>query len=160
MATSCRTYYKSCISTRSDSGIETLQDIKGNDFAFVSPTSTSGGVAPTYYLLKNGIDPDKDFNRKIFAGKHDAAFLAVKNKKVDAASVGDFYFWRWRDRGILKMKEYDEKNDKLIDSELRVLGCIKVSNTPMVTLKEFGEKFIVDMRKAFQTLPEEVANKY
>src|SRR3546814_17940283 len=86
--TSGRTYYKSCIITRSDSGIETLQDIKGKDFAFVSPTSTSGGVAPTYYLLKHGIDPDKDFNRKIVDGKHDAAYLAVKNDKVEATRKG------------------------------------------------------------------------
>ncbi len=88
--TNNRTYYKSCIITKPDSGIKTFADLKGRTFSFVSPTSTSGGVAPTYMLLKNKIDPDKDFKRKIFAGKHDASFLAVKNGKVDAGAVGDF----------------------------------------------------------------------
>lgn len=158
--TSGRTYYKSCIISQSDSGIETFDDLKGKTFAFVSPTSTSGGVAPTYMLLKNGIDPESDFENKIYAGKHDASFLAVKNGKVDAGAVGDFYFWRWDDRGILEMEEYDEANDKLINSEIQIVGCQKVPNTPMVTLAEFGDEFIENIREAFLTLPEESANAY
>lgn len=158
--TSGRTYYKSCIITKPDSGITTFEDLKGKTFAFVSPTSTSGGVAPTYMLLKNKINPDKDFKNKIYAGKHDASFLAVKNGKVDAGAVGDFYFWRWQDRKIFKMEKYDEPNDKLINAELRIIGCQKVPNTPMVTKSEFGQEFIDKMRKAFLNLPEETANAY
>ncbi len=155
-----RTYYKSCIVTKPDSGIKTFADLKGRTFAFVSPTSTSGGVAPTYMLVKNGIDPNKDFKNKIYAGKHDASFLAVKNGKVDAGAVGDFYFWRWQDRGIFKMEKYDEAHDKLINAELSIVGCQKVPNTPMVTLKSFGEKFLKDVQNAFLSLPEATANKY
>ena len=155
-----RTYYKSCIISRSDSGIKTWNDLKGKTFAFVTPTSTSGGVGPAYLLLKNGVNPDTDFKSKLYAGKHDAAFLAVKNKKVDAGAVGDFYFWRWSDRKILQMEKYDEANDRLINSELHVVGFIKVPNTPMVTLKSNGDKFVNDLRKAFETLPQNVAGAY
>lgn len=155
-----RTYYQACIISRSDSDIKTWGDLKGKTFAFVTPTSTSGGVAPAYLLQKNGINPETDFKNKIYAGKHDAAFLAVKNRKVEAAAVGDFYFWRWADRGILKMEKFDEPNDKLINSELHIVGCIKVPNTPMVTLKSNGDKFIDDLRKAFETLPQNVAGAY
>ena len=76
-----RTYYKSCIITKKGSGITSLKDLKDKTFAFVSPTSTSGGVAPTFMLQKNGFDPDKLFKRIMYAGKHDASFLAVKNGK-------------------------------------------------------------------------------
>jgi phosphonate transport system substrate-binding protein len=155
-----RTYYKSCIISRSDSGIKTWNDLKGKTFAFVTPTSTSGGVAPTFLLLRNGVNPDKDFKSKLYAGKHDAAFLAVKNKKVDAGAVGDFYFWRWSERNILQMEKFDEPNNKLINSELHIIGCIKVPNTPMVTLKSNGDKFIEDLRRAFETLPQNIAGAY
>ncbi len=155
-----RTYYKSCIISRSDSGIKTWNDLKGKTFAFVTPTSTSGGVAPTFLLLKNGVNPEKDFKSTLYAGKHDAAFLAVKNKKVDAGAVGDFYFWRWAERNILQMEKFDEANDKLINSELHIVGCIKVPNTPMVTLKSNGEKFVEDLRKAFESLPPNVSGAY
>lgn len=155
-----RTYYKSCIVTKPDSGIKTFDDLKGKTFSFVSPTSTSGGVAPTYMLLKNKINPDKDFKRKIFAGKHDASFLAVKNGKVDAGAVGDFYFWRWQDRGIFKMEKYDEPNDKLINAELSIVACQKVPNTPMVIHSKYGQDFINKVRQAFLSLPEKTANAY
>lgn len=158
--TNKRTYYKSCIITKPNSGIKTFADLKGRTFSFVSPTSTSGGVAPTFMLLKNKIDPDKDFKRKIFAGKHDASFLAVKNGKVDAGAVGDFYFWRWKDRGIFKMERYDEPNDKLINAELRIIACQKVPNTPMVIDSKYGAAFINKVRKAFLSLPEKTANAY
>ncbi|MEO5695051.1 MAG: phosphate/phosphite/phosphonate ABC transporter substrate-binding protein [Usitatibacter sp.] len=155
-----RTYYQSCIISRSDSGIKDWADLKGKTFAFVTPTSTSGGVAPAYLLAQKGINPETDFKSTIYAGKHDAAFLAVKNKKVDAAAVGDFYFWRWKERGILQMEKFDEPNNRLINSELHVIGCIKVPNTPMVTLKSNGDKFIEDLRKAFESLPQNVAGAY
>lgn len=158
--TSDRTYYKSCVITQSDSGIKNFNDLKGKTFAFVSPTSTSGGVAPSYLLLKNGINPDTDFKNKVYAGKHDAAFLAVKHGKVNAGAVGDFYFWRWQERGILDMERYDEANDQLINSELHVIGCIDVPNTPMVTMATFGDDFVNKLRNAFVTLPQEVAGNY
>jgi phosphonate transport system substrate-binding protein len=155
-----RTYYKSCIITRSESPIKSYADLKGKTFAFVTPTSTSGGIAPSYLLLKNGIDPNRDFKNAVYAGKHDAVLLAVKNKKVDAGAVGDLYFARWAERGLFKMARHDEANDQLIDSELRITGCIKVPNTPMVTFRRFGEKFIATLRDAFASVPANIAGTY
>ncbi len=148
-----RTYYKSCIITRPDSGIKTLQDMKGKSFAFVSPTSTSGGVGPRFYLNKNGINPEKFFGSLIYAGKHDSVYLAVKNKKVDAGAVGDVYFSRWKERGLLKYSKYDEPNDRLDSPDLRLLGCQKVPGTPMVGRGELGKEMIEKITKALTSLP-------
>ena len=149
-----RTYYKSCIITRPDSGLNTLQDLKGKNFAFVSPTSTSGGVGPRFYLNKNGINPEKFFASLIYAGKHDSVYLAVKNKKVDAGAVGDVYFSRWKERGLLKYSKYDEPNDTLIGSpDLRLLGCQKVPGTPMVGRGALGKEMIGKITKALTSLP-------
>jgi phosphonate transport system substrate-binding protein len=149
-----RTYYKSCIITRPDSGIKTLQDLKGKSFAFVTPTSTSGGVGPRFYLNKNGINPEEFFKSLIYAGKHDSVFLAVKNKKVDAGAVGDLYFSRWKERGLLKFSKYDEPNDTLKDSpDLYLLGCQKVPGTPMVGRGKLGKEMIAKITKALISLP-------
>ena len=149
-----RTYYKSCIITRPDSGIKTLQDLKGKSFAFVTPTSTSGGVGPRFYLNKNGINPEEFFKSLIYAGKHDSVFLAVKNKKVDAGAVGDLYFSRWKERGLLKFSKYDEPNDNLKDSpDLYLLGCQKVPGTPMVGRGKLGKEMIAKITKALTSLP-------
>ena len=148
-----RTYYKSCIITKADSGLQTLSDLKGKTFAFVSPTSTSGGVGPRYFLSKNGINPEKDFEKLIYAGKHDAVLLAVKNAKVDAGAVGDVYFTRWKERGILNFNKWDEPNDNMVKGDLRILGCQKVPSTPMVARKALGEEMIEKMTKAYLNLP-------
>ena len=40
-------------------------------------------------MVETGIDPDKDLASSVFLGGHDACAFAVKNKEVDAATIGD-----------------------------------------------------------------------
>ena len=148
-----RTYYKSCIITNAKSDIQTLNDIKGKKFAFVSPTSTSGGVGPRFYLNKNGINPEQDFAELIYAGKHDSVYLAIKNNKVDAGAVGDVYFPRWKERGLLEYTSWDEPNDALASPDIRIIGCQKVPGTPMVARGALGKEMIDKMTEAYTTLP-------
>jgi phosphonate transport system substrate-binding protein len=81
--------YKSLILARKDSGLRTVADLKGKNFAFVDPSSASGHLFPKAGLQQQGIEPDQLFGRVIFSGSHDASILAVANKKVDAAAVAD-----------------------------------------------------------------------
>jgi phosphonate transport system substrate-binding protein len=155
-----RVYYKACIITYPGSGITSFADLKGKTFAFVTPTSTSGGIGPAYLLIKNGIDPNKDFKHTIYAGKHDAVLLAVKNKKVDAGAVGDIYFPRWKERSIMQYESYDEPNDRLTKSDVSLIGCVKVPNTVMVTFRTFGDKFITAIQNAFLSLSPDAVNAY
>src|SRR6516162_541685 len=73
--------------------IKSLADLKGKTFAFGSPSSTSGHLMPRYFLLEQGIDPEKDFKRVAFSGAHDATAAFVESGRVDAgvlnASVWD-----------------------------------------------------------------------
>jgi phosphonate transport system substrate-binding protein len=84
-----RTFYHSKIITHKDSGIKTVRDLKGRNFAFVDPSSTSGHLFPKAGLIKAGFDPDKEFGRVIFSGSHDSSAIAVQNRKVDAAAIAD-----------------------------------------------------------------------
>ncbi|MDD9983066.1 MAG: phosphate/phosphite/phosphonate ABC transporter substrate-binding protein [Gammaproteobacteria bacterium] len=154
-----RTYYKSCIITNAKSDIQTLNDIKGKRFAFVSPTSTSGGVGPRFYLNKNDINPEQDFGELIYAGKHDSVYLAIKNDKVDAGAVGDIYFPRWKERGLLEYTSWDEPNDVIESPDIRILGCQKVPGTPMVARGELGEEMIEKVTEAYTTLPYQAVDK-
>lgn len=84
-----RTYYHSQIITLKTSGIQAIDDLKGRNFAFVDPASTSGYAFPLAGLLKAGIEPKRDFKNVIFTGAHDANAVAVANGKVDAATIAD-----------------------------------------------------------------------
>ena len=61
-----------------DSPAKTLTDLKGQTFAFGSPSSTSGHLMPRYFLQQAGIEPDRDFKAVAYSGAHDAtvAFVA------------------------------------------------------------------------------------
>jgi phosphonate transport system substrate-binding protein len=109
-----------------DPNIKSLADLKGKTFAFGSASSTSGHLMPRYFLLKAGINPEKDLKTVAFSGAHDAtaAFVAagkveagvlntsvwdklVETKKVDTSKVHVFattppYFdYNWTVRGDL-----------------------------------------------------------
>jgi phosphonate transport system substrate-binding protein len=85
--------FKSIFITRPDTSIKKLSDLKGKTFSFGSVSSTSGHLMPRYFLLKNGINPDKDFAQKpAFSGAHDATALWVEGGKVDAGAL-NFLVW-------------------------------------------------------------------
>lgn len=100
-----RTSYQSYIITHKDSGIKSVADLKGKNFAFVDPSSTSGHLFPKAGLIKAGFNPDKEFGRVIFSGSHDSSAIAVQNKKIDAAAVADRILEAAFNKGIAKRED-------------------------------------------------------
>lgn len=80
-------YYFAAIITRADSGIRTLEDLRGKRFALGDPLSTSANVFPRKMFRERGIDPVRDFKQILYSGGHDATVLAVLNGKVDAGAT-------------------------------------------------------------------------
>jgi len=81
------TSYKGQILVRADSGIKSLQDLKGKVMCWVDPNSTSGYIVPRIMLKANGIDPDKDFAKTIEAGSHNNVVTQVYNGDCDAGAT-------------------------------------------------------------------------
>lgn len=79
--------YDGVIITRTDSGINSLKDLKGKTFAYVDPLSTSGAIYPQLAMMAAGIDPKKDLGQTIFAGGHDKVVIAVYQKQADAGAI-------------------------------------------------------------------------
>lgn len=79
------TYYYSVMLTRKDSGLDSLEKMKGHSLAFGDPNSTSGYLIPSATLRSQGIDL-KDgayFTRTGFTGGHEQAVVAMLNKQYD-----------------------------------------------------------------------------
>ncbi|MGA1598089.1 MAG: phosphate/phosphite/phosphonate ABC transporter substrate-binding protein [bacterium] len=94
--------YEMEIITYPGSGINKVEDIKGRNLAFTSPTSNSGFKAPSA-ILKAEFDmlPDRDFE-PTFSGKHDNSILGVVNKDYDAASIANSVKSRMILREVIK----------------------------------------------------------
>jgi phosphonate transport system substrate-binding protein len=80
-------FYYAALITRADSGIKTLEDLRGKTFAFGDSLSTTGHVFPRKMFKEHGIDPVRDFKQILYSGGHDATVLAVLNGKVDAGAT-------------------------------------------------------------------------
>ncbi len=82
--------YWSLIITRTDSGIDSLKDLKGRTFAFGDPSSTSGSLYPRIMLVEAGYDWKNEFapiKQVVYTGGHDATAEAVVTGKVDAGGI-------------------------------------------------------------------------
>ena len=85
--------------TRTDSGVNTLDDVKGRQVAFVDPGSTTGYFMPKSLLAKSGLIDGTDY-RSTFAGNHDAAVLAMANGSVDVACTARQLYPTFLEKGV------------------------------------------------------------
>jgi phosphonate transport system substrate-binding protein len=83
------TSYAGQINVGADSGITTIEDLKGKVFCWVDPNSTSGYIIPRIMLQANGIDTDNDFAQTVEAGSHPNVITAVYNGDCDAGASYD-----------------------------------------------------------------------
>jgi phosphonate transport system substrate-binding protein len=133
-----RTYYHSQIITLKTSGIKTIDDLKGRNFAFVDPASTSGYAFPLAGLLKAGIEPKRDFKNVIFTGAHDANAVAVANGKVDAATIADRIFDAAVAKGHVKAEQIHV-----------VWRSAPIPESPMVWRKDLPDDLKKKVKAAF-----------
>ena len=111
-----KTSYTSRFYVRKDSGISSLEGLRGKTIAFVDPGSTSGYVYPMVMLIKKGLvtnrDPKTFFKDAMFAGTHEAALLALLNGSVDAVASFDL-----APQQYLKEKEKVERLSYVAETE-------------------------------------------
>lgn len=81
------TTYTGQIVVRADSGIASLEDLKGKVMCWVDPNSTSGYIIPRILLAANGVNPDTDFSQTIEAGSHNNVITQVYNGDCDAGAT-------------------------------------------------------------------------
>jgi phosphonate transport system substrate-binding protein len=78
--------YHSIGFARADSGITSLEDMKGKKFGFGDPNSTSGYLIPSIEIPQAGytMDPGDYFGDVVFTGGHEQTIVAVYNGDIDA----------------------------------------------------------------------------
>jgi phosphonate transport system substrate-binding protein len=81
------------IYVRRESGIKSVEELRGKTIAFVDPASSSGYIYPMVLLIKRGLvrnrDPKTFFKEVVFSGAHDASMRALLNGHVDAIASFD-----------------------------------------------------------------------
>ena len=79
--------YHAVVVVKAESPYTSLDDLQGKSFAYADPNSTSGFVAPSFFLREDGIDPGAFFGRTGFSGSHENSIIAILNGTYDAAAT-------------------------------------------------------------------------
>jgi phosphonate transport system substrate-binding protein len=94
--------YEMEIITYPDSGIESVEDIKGKQMAFTQETSNSGFKAPSALLMSEfGMEAGADFE-PVFSGSHDTSIIGVANKDYPAAAIANSVKARMIERDVVE----------------------------------------------------------
>ena len=75
------------IFARRDSGISTVDDIRGKVLMCVKYSSAGGWLFQKGVIVRGGITPEKDCRRLLEGRTHDAVVYAVRDKKADVGTV-------------------------------------------------------------------------
>jgi phosphonate transport system substrate-binding protein len=77
--------YIAVMVVRADSGITSLEQMRGKSLAWADANSTSGYLVPRSELRSAGLDINSYFSRTGFGGGHEQAVVAVLQRQYDAA---------------------------------------------------------------------------
>ena len=85
--------YRGYIFVRKDSGIRTVEDMKGKSLVLVDKATTAGYIFQRYYLKYYGINKMEDyFSRISYARSHDAAAWAVYSGEAEIGGAKNHIF--------------------------------------------------------------------
>jgi len=76
--------------TRRDSGITSLEDLKGKRVAFGSRGSAQAGLLPYYFMKQHGLDPQQDLAACTFTEDREPSALSDERAVVDLVLKGTY----------------------------------------------------------------------
>lgn len=137
--------YFSVIIAKKGSGLESIEDLQGLEFAFVDPGSTSGFRVPMYsFCTQLGIEPKDYFKRTYFAGTHENVILGVMNGSIQVGATYDLGIVNAVNKGQVKEDDFDIifTSDKIPASPMAIRGALPESLKQEVqkALVEFDDK--------------------
>jgi phosphonate transport system substrate-binding protein len=136
---------------------QSLRDLKGKTFAFGSPSSTSGHLMPRFFMLKEGINPDRDFARIAFSGAHDATVAFVASGRAEAGVLNSSVYDRLLAKGDANAKAVRilAKTPPYYDYNWTVRGDLEPALVKKLTdaflnldPEDAGHKEILDLQRA------------
>ena len=134
--------YTAELYVRKDSGIKSLQDVKGKKVAFVDPSSSSGYIYPGAMLVNAGLNLDKDISYQ-FSGGHDKSLQLLLNKDVDVIATFDGV----EDRYAKDFPQAKTDIQKLASSDMIPGVMVTISSKMDKELQEKLEKALRDIEK-------------
>ncbi len=148
--------YVAVMVVRADSGITSLEQMRGKSLAWADPNSTSGYLIPRFALRRQGIAVDGTayFARTGFAGGHEQGVVAVLQRQYDGAvtwASGQGDVSQGFTRGNLRAMV---QKGMLNMSDLRIIWTSEpIVNGPHAARSELPAAFKEDWKRFHLALP-------
>lgn len=132
---------------RKDSGITSVQELKGKKFVFMDKDSPAGYLFQILLLNKAGFDTKKDITVLPFVKRHDKVVAAVLDGTADA--------------GGIREDELDKVKDKLDTSKIRIVGYTDYfPNWPFFSTSKLKPETVAKVKAALLKLkPNDPSNE-
>lgn len=133
--------YYSGIFVRKDSGIKTLNDLKGKNMSFGDVNSTSSFNYPVAMLLAGKVDPVKDLGKIYITGSHSNSIAALVENQVDACACSFNAYEKAIKNGVIDPKVIVplQKSDP-------------IPNPPLAMHPNMDKKLKAKLVEAFETI--------
>jgi phosphonate transport system substrate-binding protein len=146
------TTYRGQFIAKANSGINSIDDLRGKKVAFVDAASTSGYILPKALLDKKGIKPAEE----VFAMRHDNVVTMVYQNQVDAGAT--YFSPPDKKTGeILDARARVSKQYPDIYSAVKIIGFTEsIPNDPFVFRADFPDDMKKELIQAlldFQSTP-------
>lgn len=139
--------YHSVIVVQTKGAYRRVEDLRGRSLAFADPNSTSGYVAPSYFLKEAGFPAATHFARTGFSGSHENSVIAVVNGSYDAAAT----WWTNEERGNVQRME---SKGMIPKGQVRVIWkSPKLPESPWAIHTDLPADLRRDVRAALLALP-------
>jgi phosphonate transport system substrate-binding protein len=141
------TGYHSVVAVRAASAYRKIDDLEGKSLAWADPNSTSGYVAPRFFLRESGIEADRFFGRTGFSGSHENSVIALLNGTYDAAVT----WWTNEERSnVARM----EGKGMIPPGKIRYIWkSPKLPNSPWTMRTDLPDALKGDLKAALLALP-------
>ncbi|MGK7928962.1 MAG: phosphate/phosphite/phosphonate ABC transporter substrate-binding protein [Spirulina sp.] len=141
-----RPWYTSTIVANTQSGIKTVEDLKGKRFGFVNQSSTSGYLVPLAHLVSNNIAPEQDFREVQYTGSHNKNAEALASGKIDAVGINKPTYLKAQKSGQLPPDKYQP-----------IWESDPIPNAPIVISRELPADVRSNLQKALINAPPDMA---
>ncbi|MEK5059709.1 phosphonate ABC transporter substrate-binding protein [Paenibacillus sp. FSL H7-0326] len=129
------------ILVQKDSPYQTVQDLKGKDFLFADPASTSGNLYPRATLMDElGLtneELDSFFGSVAFSGGHDKSLLALANGNADAIGTSSLMVPMMAESGLVSEDDF-----RVIAESEPIVG-----GAPLLYRQDLPEELVTQLRE-------------
>ena len=134
--------------------INSIDDLKGKTFMAVKKSSFGGWQMAYKEILDAGVDPQQDFAKLEFGGKHDNVVLAVQNGAVESGTVRTDTLERMAAEGMIDMEEFKIINKKSHNGFPFVISSALYPEWPLAKTQKTSDAVAKEVLDALKQLKE------